>query len=56
VTTTAATPTQVVADELDGPAYDRQVHAQEILTALAEHGYAVVSWLEPAEPAGCVGD
>lgn len=42
-------PQRVIADELDGPLVDRQVHASGILVALAEHGYTVVSVLEPDE-------
>ena len=44
-----SSPQQVIADELAGDFYGRQEQASDILKALMEHGYAVVTVVEPEE-------
>lgn len=49
VVTAPASPQKVIADELIGAGQVRNGWAQDILAALADHGYAVVSTIEPEE-------
>lgn len=48
--TTPGTPQQVIASGLTGNENHRNGWARDILTDLAEHGYAVVSRVEPGLP------